>query len=179
MLSFLINLFTQIYPTAAICTGISMAIGYFFAGLLMERFGLRWSFFLCSAVSACGSFSLLCCGLSNQDSVIFPVMYLITFTGASGIYTICHAAFIKLIEVRRASTVMGVANFFAFGFSSAAPLVTTLDQYMALTLFCVLTICSGVLTTFLVEPPNEAHWIKKKATVPEKREPSSWQNTVV
>jgi len=151
-----------------------MAIGYLFAGWLMERVGLRLSFFLCSAFSACGGFSLLFFGLPNQDSVIFPVLYLITFMGTSGLYTLCHAAVIKLIEVRRASRVMGVANFFAFGFSSAAPMVTTLGQSMALTVFCVLTICSGVLTIFFVEPPNEAHRIKKKASVPKKCGPSFW-----
>ena len=174
LLSFLINLFTQVYQTA-LCAGISMAIGYLCAGVLMERVGLRFSFFLCSVLSSCGGLSLLFFGLPNQDSVVFPVLYLITFMGTSGLLPLCRAAVIKLIEVKRASRVMGVANFFAFGFSSGAPLVTTLGQTTALTSFCVLIICSGVLTTFFVEPPNEARQIRKKAfSVPKKRKPFSW-----
>ena len=167
LLSYLTNLFTQVYTTA-VCAAISMATGFLFSGWLLERVGLRVSFFIGSAVASSGGLCLLFFGLHNQDSLIFPVLFLFSFMGISFNYNLCFACVVKLFEVKRAARVLGVASFFARAFTAAVPLVSTLEQPVPMILFCVTTICSGVLTGFFIEPPREAHKIKKKQVKPAK-----------
>jgi len=112
MLSYLTNLFTQVYTTA-VCAAISMALGFGTSGWLLERVGLRASFFIGSFTASCGGLSLLLYGIHNQDTMAFPILFLFTFTGVACSYSLSFACVVKLFEVKRTTRVLGVATFFA------------------------------------------------------------------
>ena len=60
----------------------------------------------------------------------------------------------------------GVAYFFGRAALAAVPLLSTLEQPIPMIVFCVSTICSGVLTCFFKEPPRDAHQTEKKSKQP-------------
>ena len=161
MLIYLTNLFTQVYITA-LSAAISEMLGYIVSGWLLERFGLRKSSIISSVLGACGGLSILFFGLNHQDSIIFPILFLLTKMGVGCSYNLSYACMPRLFEVKRASRVLGVANFFARLVSALIPLASTLEQPTPMIIFCTTTICSGILTSFFKEPPRGN--IVKKAT---------------
>ena len=62
LLSYLTNLFVQIYTTAFYAT-FSEIIGYFVSGYLIERFGVRKAFLISSIQGMLGGMSILFYGL--------------------------------------------------------------------------------------------------------------------
>ena len=163
MLIYLTNLFTQVYITA-LSAAISEMVGFLVSGWLLERFGLRNSSIIASVLSATGGLSILFFGLEHQDSIVFPVLFLLTKLGVGCSYNLSYACMAKLFEVKRATRVLGVANFFARLVSALIPLASTLEQPIPMIIFCITTICSGILTSFFKEPPLGI--VVKKATKP-------------
>lgn len=133
---------------------ISEIIGYTVSGCMIERFGIRKSSFISSTLAASGGILILFFGLEHQDSLIFPLLFLISKIGQSCCFNISYACISKLFEVKRATRVLGVANFFGRGVSAFAPLISTLDLPIPIGLFCLTTILSGLISCFFKEPPS-------------------------
>jgi drug/metabolite transporter (DMT)-like permease len=93
-------------------------------------------------------------GLEHQESIIFPVLFLVTKLGGACCYNLSYACLSKLFDVRRATRVLGVANFFARLVSSMAPLVSKLAQPTPMLLFCSSMIISGIISSFFKELPK-------------------------
>ncbi len=126
LLSYLANLFSQVYLTA-VSAALAECLGYVLSGWLLQKFGLRHSFIISSALGALGGLSIVFFGLEHQESIIFPILFLITKAGCCCCYNLSYACLPMLFEVKRATRVLGVANFFARVASSMAPLVSTLS----------------------------------------------------
>jgi len=104
LLSYLTNLFTQVY-VAAVSSAISMLIGSSLSGWLLERVGLRASFIITSAIASSGGLCLLFFGLAHQDELIFPILFLFTFTAIACQYSLCISCVVKIFEFKRATRV--------------------------------------------------------------------------
>ena len=96
-------------------------------------------------------------GLQNQESVFFPVMFLVAKIGNSSFCNLAYACCPQLFEVKRAVRVMGIAGFFARAFTSFAPLLSTLPQPAPTIIFCLTSIASGVLSFWIKEPARPGH----------------------
>ena len=139
----------------AVSAAISELIGYIFSGWLLERFGIRKSFVISSIFGTVGGVSILLFGLDNEDSLIFPFLFLITKIGQSCSLNLTYTCLAKLFEVKRATRVLGVAQFCARLVATLAPLVSTLEQPTPMLIFCTSTFFSGLMTCFFKEPPHD------------------------
>ena len=70
LLSYLTNVFTQVYVTA-IVSAVSEIIGYSVSGLILERFGIIVAFASSSFFGSVGILCILFYGLEHQDDISF------------------------------------------------------------------------------------------------------------
>ena len=151
LLNYLTNLFQQVYTTA-IFAACSEVVGYAFSGWLLVRLGVRKSFLISAAIGACGGLSIIFYGLEHQDSITFPILFLVCKMGSSCCFNLSYAACPRIFEVKRATRVLGVANFFARAFSALAPILSTVEQPVPMLIFVTSISVSGILAIFVIEP---------------------------
>lgn len=98
MLAYLTNLFKQVYLTAVMAAS-SEFVAYMVAGCVLEKLGTKISLISFYAIAGAGGLSMLTYGLDNQESKLFPVLFLVCRFGISGIYMLSIAVNARLFDV--------------------------------------------------------------------------------
>lgn len=153
MLNYLTNRFEQVYLTGVMSLG-SELVAIFFAGFLLEKLGTRASLIACFMVSALGGVAMVSYGLSNTETIAFPIIFLICRFGVSGINVLYVACNARIFDVESSATAFGMAAFFARMSLSGAPLVATLEQPTPMYVFLVSTVFAAAISYFVKVHPK-------------------------
>ena len=91
LITFLTNTFDQVYESA-ICSSISEILAFAFAGVLFQLVGARASLFISFAIAIAGGSALLGFGLTNPQSMAFPIIILVAKFGIACAFNIVYVA---------------------------------------------------------------------------------------
>ena len=111
----------------ALLSSSSEIVAYIVSGLFFEKFGVRCSYLVSLLIAALGGMLILFYGLAHQDSLSFPILFLITKFGVSCAYNILIVGNARLFNVEKAATAFGTTSFLARLIQGASPLVSTIE----------------------------------------------------
>ena len=140
----LINTFSQIYITG-LTSSASEVLAYIAAIFLQKKFGVKHSLIISFGVSTLGGILILSWGLSNQDSTLFFVFFLLAKFGIACTFTLNMSAN-SYFPTLFAATAIGISNFTARLVSAFSYLVSGLSEPYPIIMFT--SIC-GLTCVFL------------------------------
>ena len=163
LLCFLIPLFEQAY-LIGILTSVSEMAAYIFSGVLFECLGVRFTFFVSLLLALVGGLLILYHGLDHQDSLSFPIFFLMAKFGVSSAYNIMIVGNSRVFDVKRAATAFGSASFFARLIQSGSPLLSTMPQPLPMQIFCATIAITAFVTLFIkvAHTPQTKRQLKQK-----------------
>ena len=125
LLGFMTPLFEQAY-LIGIMGSLSEIAAYAASGLIFECMGPKFTFLLSMMIALAGGLLILFYGLDHQESLSFPIFFLIAKFGVSCAYSIMVVGNASIFTVKRAATAFGLAAFFARMIQSASPVISTI-----------------------------------------------------
>ena len=126
LLSYLTNLFEQVYLTAIMSVS-SEFLAILAGGLMLTKLGVKISLTACYLVSGFSGILMLTYGLQNTDSIAFPILLTACRSGVSGVAVLFVAANARIFDVESSATAFGLGSFFSRMILSSAPIVSTLS----------------------------------------------------
>ena len=124
LLTYLTNLFEQIYMTGLVSAASEMG-AYIFSGMLFERLGVRRTYLISLSIATLGGILIIAYGLDHQESITFPMFFLLCKFGLCSGFNMVVVANSTIFEVKRAATALGTPMFLARLSQSISPLVAT------------------------------------------------------
>ena len=148
LLGFMTPLFEQAYLIGIICS-LSEIVAYAVSGILFECMGAKFTFLVSGLTALTGGLLILFHGLDHQDSLSFPVFFLIAKFGVTCAYSIMVVSNARIFDVKQAATAFGSASFFARIVQTASPLISTVPQPLPVQIFCITITITAISTQFL------------------------------
>ena len=112
LLTYLTNMFEQIYLTG-LCSAASEIGAYIFSGTLYEKLGVRRTYLISLSIATLGGILIITYGLDHQESITFPVFFLLCKFGLSSAFNMIVVANSTIFEVQRAATALATPMFLA------------------------------------------------------------------
>ena len=131
---------------------MSEMCAYIFSGTLFEKLGVRKTYLISLGIATIGGILIIAYGIEHQDSITFPLFYLLCKFGLCSAFNMTVVANSTIFEVKKAATAFGAPCFLARLGQSIAPILATLTQPIPVYIFCAASTTCGVLAALLKVP---------------------------
>ena len=107
LIIFLANTFEQVYMTA-LCMSIADVFAYIICYFLMKNVGARLTLFISMLTAAIGGLLILCFGLQNQESMLFPILFFVSKLGTTSAFGAVFTGNREIFQEEIAASSMGI-----------------------------------------------------------------------
>ena len=130
----------------------SEVVAYGVSGLIIKRFGLKLSFFVCFIISFIGGIFYIFFGYIDN---LVPVLILGAKFGVASTFNSAYLANALLYPTTLVGTAFGICNMAARLATIVAPELAEVDAPIPMTVFTILAGVAAIATLMMIKPKDE------------------------